>query len=286
MVGGAENVSMLNGVELMSISGRQMPVNNDTLFLHIGKLTKPQYTLQIFTKNLPGNVTPYLEDNFLHTTQLLSTTDTNLVIINITSNTASFDPKRFQIVFHALTVLPVQFVSVQATKTDNQVSVAWKAADEVGLLKYEIERSVNGIDFVKKGELAIHLNNPNVPYQWTDNQPAPYNYYRIRAIQADSKFFYSKVVAIKIDAIKPAIVIFPNPIENKTVKLSMEGLEAGEYIANIINMEGVPLQTILIRHNKNEENHTIRVAGYMPSGTYILNVRNNKVNFSELLLVR
>ena len=134
MVGSAENVSMRNGIELMSINGRQMPVISDTLFLNIAKLTKPRYILQIFTKHLPDNVTPYLEDNYLHTSQPLATTDTNLVVINITTDAASFDPKRFQIVFHALTVLPVQFISVQAIKNDNQVSLEWKAANESGLL--------------------------------------------------------------------------------------------------------------------------------------------------------
>ena len=82
-----------------------------------------------------------------------------------------------------------------------------------------------------------------------------------------------------MDAIKPAIKIFPNPIENKTVRLSITGLETGEYTANIIDIKGGRMQTNLIHHNKNEENHTIRLAGNMPAGTYILSISNIKVIF-------
>jgi hypothetical protein len=95
----AENVSLLEGTSLLSIDERQMPKQNDTLFLNITKLTKPQYTLQIFSNQLNGLAKAYLEDKYLKTYLPLSLIDTNRITVNISSDPASFNANRFRIVF-------------------------------------------------------------------------------------------------------------------------------------------------------------------------------------------
>ena len=95
----AENVAIAEGNNLLSIDTRQMPKQNDTLFLNISKLTKPQYTLEIFAQQVDASVTPYLEDKYLKTFTPLSLTDTNHIAFNITTDATSFDGNRFRIVF-------------------------------------------------------------------------------------------------------------------------------------------------------------------------------------------
>ena len=95
----AENVAIAEGNNLLSIDTRQMPKQNDTLFLNISKLTKPQYTLEIFAQQVDASVTPYLEDKYLKTFTPLSLTDTNHIVFNITTDATSFDGNRFRIVF-------------------------------------------------------------------------------------------------------------------------------------------------------------------------------------------
>lgn len=95
----AENVSLAEGNSLLSIDERKMPKQNDTLFLNITKLTKPQYTLQIFSNHLNGLAKAYLEDKYLKKYLPLSLTDTNRITVNISSDAASYVPNRFRIVF-------------------------------------------------------------------------------------------------------------------------------------------------------------------------------------------
>ena len=95
----AENVSLAEGKSLLSIDERQMPKTNDTLFLNITKLTKPQYTLQIFSNQLNGLAKAFLEDKYLKTYLPLSLSDTNRITVNISSDAASYDANRFRIVF-------------------------------------------------------------------------------------------------------------------------------------------------------------------------------------------
>ena len=71
MVNTAEGVAIANGSALLSIDARKMPVDKDTLFLNLSKLTKAQYTLQIFAKDMEGGtLLPYLQDNYLNTVQV------------------------------------------------------------------------------------------------------------------------------------------------------------------------------------------------------------------------
>jgi hypothetical protein len=287
MQGNAESLSIQNGGRSLSIDGRQVPSINDTLYLEVARLTRPQYQLQIFTANLPITVTPYLEDNYLHTTQPLTTADTNVVTINVDlSEAASYDAKRFSIVFQPLQMLPVKFISILAIKNDKQVSLEWKMADEDGVRSYEIERSVNGIDFVKKGDLAIPANRSNAAYHWTDIQPAGNNHYRVRAIQADGKLSYSKVVTIRMDLVPPTISIFPNPIHNGEIQVAMKGVETGKYSVKISNMKGQAVYSTSMQHEKNVENHSVKLNASIPPGSYLINIEGNGVHFSELLIIK
>ena len=106
--GPGEVVSVEVGKELLSIDARQLPQKNDTVLLKISKLTKPQYTLKIFTNAMDtGTVQPYLEDTYLRTVQTLSTKDTNRILFNVTSDAASSNANRFRILFSASIALPV-----------------------------------------------------------------------------------------------------------------------------------------------------------------------------------
>ena len=113
IAGSGEVVAIGVGNELLSIDARQMPQKSDTIFLKVSKLTKPQYTLQIFTNAMDAlNVQPYLEDTYLHTVQTLSKKDTNRIMFNVTSDAASSGTSRFRILFNASTALPVSIAPV------------------------------------------------------------------------------------------------------------------------------------------------------------------------------
>ncbi len=286
MVGNAECVSILKGSDLLSINGRFMPLSNDTLVLHLAKLTRPKYNLQIFAKYLPQNVALYLEDHYLNTTQPLSTRDTNLVDFNINAEAASFDPKRFQIIFRSASVLPLKFVSLLALRKHNHVLLEWKVASETGLSNYVIEHSVDGVNFFKKGETGAYNNSSDVTHQWTDNAPATNNCYRVRAIQSDLKSYYSNVVGIKMTEAKSSLKVFPNPVENKTMQVSLKGLETGQYQVDVLNVKGGVVYTKSFQHNINSENHLFKLPESIPTGTFLVHIRNNSVTLEELILIK
>jgi hypothetical protein len=289
MANSTEGIAIAQEGYQLSIDARRMPADRDTLFLNISKLTKPQYTLEIFANDMQtSNLLPYLEDNYLHKTLALSLRDTSRIAFDIsTSDTATYSAGRFRIVFRQAGALPLTFLSVTAIKKGADIQVGWNVAAELSIKKYEVERSGDGNSFSKMGEVAAKGNNSNESYTWTDNSIlAGTNYYRIRAIQADGKYFYSKVVEVKAGAAKQEIRVFPNPIVNSEINLQLIELDKGQYTLLLHNSQGQQVLSRIIDYRGGTSNENIPTDGKLPGGTYYLQVVNKKSKYSHVVIVQ
>lgn len=144
MTNAAEVVSILNSGSLLSIDARQMPKENDTLFLNMAKLTKPKYTLQIFSQKMNA-VNAFLEDKYLKTSQPLLLNDTNRIEFTVTTNAASFDANRFRIVF--------------GKSNMQQITAAVKSEIKVYPNPVKDQQIHLHLTGVEKGEYALRLIN-------------------------------------------------------------------------------------------------------------------------------
>lgn len=82
----AENIAIIHDSLALSIDARPLPAENDTLYLHVSRLDKPQYHLQIFAQALDGvGLQAYLIDRYLNSTQSLSLSDTNNIVVDVTA---------------------------------------------------------------------------------------------------------------------------------------------------------------------------------------------------------
>ena len=68
--------------------------------------------------------------------------------------------------------------------------LSWKTASEINNSHFEIERSNNGKDFIKIGEIAGQgTSNSTKRYQFTDKNPgSAQQYYRLKQVDFDGKF--------------------------------------------------------------------------------------------------
>src|SRR5258706_11409443 len=77
-----------------------------------------------------------------------------------------------------------------------------------------MERSVDGINFMKMGELPAS-DAPGNLHEYIYNDAKPFSgktYYRIKQVDMDSKSTYSLIVSVMIDKANEAWVIYPNPV--------------------------------------------------------------------------
>ncbi|MBC8047150.1 MAG: hypothetical protein H7Y00_10170, partial [Fimbriimonadaceae bacterium] len=99
----------------------------------------------------------------------------------------------------------------------------WQTVNETNSKKFEIERSLSGIDFEFIAEVEAAGNSTAIlNYYFTDDAPVfGNNYYRLKMIDADETFSYSNTINIYVKGENfNNFIIYPNPVnENLIISL-------------------------------------------------------------------
>lgn len=130
---------------------------------------------------------------------VINTASYNMVDPSATSSTAFSNFSPF-VVSSDLTALPVQWLDIKAVRRDNRVMIQWNTADERDVRNYEVERrSVDG-SFTTIGSVMPHNNTVINTYSLVDERPVSgNNYYRVRQVDANGQYSYSRVVQISFE---------------------------------------------------------------------------------------
>lgn len=118
--------------------------------------------------------------------------------------------------------LPVELTSFTGYHEGGKNVLTWTTVSEINTLKFEVEKSTDGVNFSYVGEKAAAGNSDQpLSYTLNDEHPVPgNNYYRLKMVDQDLSFDYSNIINIKVaDAgqpLKDAIIsVFPNPTTGK-----------------------------------------------------------------------
>lgn len=113
--------------------------------------------------------------------------------------------------------LPVTLTDFNAAAQGKQVLLKWATANEFNSDYFEIERSTDqqhftSINRVKGSGTSAVVRN----YQSIDTFPAiGLNYYRLKQVDFDGKYTYSKVVTVRFStSTSKELSIYPNPVAN------------------------------------------------------------------------
>lgn len=110
--------------------------------------------------------------------------------------------------------LPAKLDNFEAAKDGSGIKVSWTAATETGVMAYEIQRSVDGINFQTIGSVKADSRRT---YSYVDALPvATNNFYRLRIVDFDNKARISHIVSIK-SKVSTSIEVYPNPVRSTTV---------------------------------------------------------------------
>lgn len=125
-----------------------------------------------------------------------------------------------------VTGLPVKFLGFSLTRQKTDVLVQWSTTEEVNAGSFDVERSTDGISWIRTATLAAKgsISTTN-NYSYTDkNVTALVTYYRIRQVDIDGKATYTSLKTIKyttgsqdvtIAAINSRVVVqFPSAVKS------------------------------------------------------------------------
>lgn len=178
--------------------------------------------------------------------------------------------------------LPVELTSFVVMEENSHVLLEWSTSSETNNYGFEVQRSLNGIDwekldFIEGQGVSTHENH----YSFLDEKIAPgLNFYRLRQIDFDGGFEYSEVRSVNIAKLKNDYSFYPNPASQYFFLESKSGvLYDGEI--TIFNSKGE-----LVYQKSNIEKLQKIDLQELQEGIYTLMVKNGKEGvFSEQLMV-
>jgi hypothetical protein len=171
---------------------------------------------------------------------------------------------------------PVKLASFTATKKNSALQLNWRTVSEENASSFSIERSNDGKQFTSIGTVQASGNSTSEKtYSFTDRNPLPANFYRLRTNDYNGAISYSNIVAFKFGKNK-ALEIFPVPAKN-ILHIQMD-------IAKQTPMELVDATGRIVRRinlSAGDNAFTIEVGDLKP-GVYFLKVRTeNKMFIKE-----
>jgi len=113
--------------------------------------------------------------------------------------------------------VPVTLVSFSALSRDKEVQLSWATASEINNHYFEIQHSLDGINFGPIGTVEGNGNSSNlIDYAFVDNSPAlASNYYRLKQLDFDGAFEYSKVISVRLNNKLYDIALTPSPVKEE-----------------------------------------------------------------------
>lgn len=123
--------------------------------------------------------------------------------------------------------LPVSISNIEANvATDGKsIDVKWNAEQESNLNRYEIERSTDGKSFARIGTLSAKGNHAKYLFNDASPEMEQLNFYRLKMVDKDQSFIYSKIVSASLNSITSAsLQVYPNPANDLlNIDLSVKG---------------------------------------------------------------
>lgn len=120
-------------------------------------------------------------------------------------------------------VLPVSYLSFTGYVNQNKVLLNWSTASEQNTSNFIVQRSSNNNDWENIGVVTAAGNSSiTTYYSFIDEQPVSgINYYRLSQNDLDANQNFSKTITANFRSTISLIKIFPNPIVNGALNISL-----------------------------------------------------------------
>ena len=206
-------------------------------------------------------------------------TDVSGLVSSYGTTTTDHYPVFTRYTFSALS-LPIKLNYFTAEKNNSSVNLNWSSALEDNSKEYRIERSADGQSFMDIGN--IHARGFASKYQFIDQAPlVGNNYYRLKMVDMDEKFEYSKSIRINFDK-EVLITVKPNPA-SRFAYISISN-PSNSVSLRIYDAEGRGVKELRLQSAGNQL-LKVDLTG-IPDGVYILQLKADHYTSSQKLIIR
>lgn len=185
------------------------------------------------------------------------------------------------------TPLPVVFREFTATRKEGFVALTWKIVTEDNAWKYEVEKSADARLFRKIGEVMARGEEGTISYGFTDENPFPgNNYYRLKALDLDHTFTFTRIVKVANEEVGSATKLYPNPVTARSFNLELLNLVKGRYDMTIVNTAGQVIFTKKVDHPGGTASQVIILPNHLSSGIYNVEIKGDGMKVNKKLVIK
>ena len=176
-----------------------------------------------------------------------------------------------------LTVLPIDLLDFTAVqRTDHTVGLAWQTGQESNSHYIEVQRSGDGQHFTPIGQVAAAGNSNLVrDYAFTDATPlAGNNFYRLRLVDLDNSFKYSKVLQIRPTVAGKSIEVFSNPFHDQ-IGLRIAAIVSDRLVLSLMDATGRTCLKQSVNAQPGNNFVNLYPSAGMAAGVYFLHIQGS-----------
>ncbi len=168
-------------------------------------------------------------------------------------------------------ILPVRLTEFTGNFVINAVQLKWQVGMADGFDRFEVERSTDGgRTFQKAGTVNWIQNADKFSFQDADAGLKGDVFYRLRLVDQNGTFTYSKVIRVLVPVSDFTAGIFPNPVTDQLGVIFRKPLTA-DCSVTITDLSGRKLKTLKLASG--QQHYSIPVTE-LAGGTYLLQLRS------------
>jgi hypothetical protein len=166
--------------------------------------------------------------------------------------------------------LSVNFISITASRKTANVQVNWKVGNEINIDHYEVERSVDGRNYSRVGNVAA---TAVADYSFLDvNAPTTNIFYRVKSVENGGESKYSAIAKLYGEKTKPGYAVAPTPTVGTEINVQFKNQLAGKYQLKLFNNAGQQIQSTQVNHTGGNGTQTIQLPAGLARGAYQLEI--------------
>jgi hypothetical protein len=178
-------------------------------------------------------------------------------------------------IYSVATPLPIKLSTFDGKSSNTFNTLNWQSESEINAARYEVQKSRDNnawttFETVK----ATGKANNSTAYRTLDAAAFANTYYRLKMVDNDGSFSYSKVIMVKNERTEK-IAIYPNPVDNELIINTLENVNT----IQIFDVKGTKIM------DQNIGNGVISFEN-MPSGLYFVSLinENGAVVFNQKIV--
>lgn len=210
---------------------------------------------------------------------LPGTVTAGTIVIATATNTVGSPGSTSEFGLSFISTLPVRFTQFNGRVNNGVVSLEWSTSQEINNDRFEVERSSDGNQFSKIGTVAAKggINNN---YSLIDAKPSAVNFYRLKQVDKDGVFAYSKVLLLRTDLDRIGAKISPNPFRG-AMNVSFQADRSETITIRLYNQTGQLVKQQTTRVNSGLNTINVGDLAVLPNGNYTIEVTGSKLKVKQ-----